>query len=37
VWWQRRLLGAYATSLTRLPNGRFGIVDDHSLGNPLQP
>jgi hypothetical protein len=37
VWWQRRLLGAYAPSLTRLPNGRFGIVDDHSLGNPLQP
>jgi hypothetical protein len=32
VWWQRQLLGAYAPTLTRLPNGRFGIVDEHANG-----
>ncbi len=26
AWWRRQLLGAYAPTLTRLPNGRFGIV-----------
>lgn len=27
VWWRRQLLGAYAPTLTILPNGRFGVVD----------
>jgi hypothetical protein len=27
VWWRRQLLGAYAPTLTMLPNGRFGVVD----------
>jgi lipase maturation factor 1 len=27
VWWQRRLLGEYAPTLTKLPNGRFGVVE----------
>lgn len=27
VWWRRELLGAYAPTLTRLPNGSFGVVD----------
>jgi hypothetical protein len=37
IWWQRQFLGSYAPTLTRLPNGRFGIVDDRTLGNPSQP
>jgi hypothetical protein len=28
VWWQRQLLGAYAPTLTKLPNGHFGIIDE---------
>ena len=27
IWWRRRLLGEYAPTLTKLPNGRFGVVD----------
>jgi hypothetical protein len=34
VWWQRQLLGSYAPTLTRLPNGHFAIVDSSILGNP---
>jgi hypothetical protein len=34
VWWRRQLLGAYAPTLTRLPNGHFAIVDSSMLGNP---
>ena len=30
VWWSRQFLGNYAPTLTRLPNGRFGIVDERS-------
>ena len=26
-WWRRRLLGEYAPTLTKLPNGRFGVVE----------
>ena len=37
VWWGRQFVGTYAPTLTRLPNGRFGIVDEPSLGNPLEP
>ena len=34
VWWQRQFIGTYAPTLTRLPNGRFGIVDEPTLKNP---
>jgi hypothetical protein len=34
VWWRRQPLGAYAPTLTRLPNGHFAIVDSSVLGNP---
>jgi len=27
VWWRREFLGAYAPTLTILPNGSFGVVD----------
>lgn len=27
VWWQRQFLGAYAPTLTRLPDGSFAVVD----------
>jgi lipase maturation factor 1 len=37
VWWQRQLLGLYAPTLTRLPNGRFGVVDEPPRNNPPQP
>jgi hypothetical protein len=37
VWWQRQFLGAYAPTLIRLDNGRFGIIDDPTLRNPSQP
>jgi lipase maturation factor 1 len=37
VWWQRQLLGAYAPTLTRLPNGRFGVVGEPDLGESRQP
>ena len=37
VWWQRQLLGMYAPTLTRLPDGHFVIVDNSILGGPLQP
>src|SRR5580698_405456 len=31
VWWRRQLLGTYAPTLTRLPDGRFGVVDEPNL------
>lgn len=37
VWWQRKYLGLYAPTLTRLPNGRFGIVDESTLGDSFRP
>jgi hypothetical protein len=37
VWWQRQLLGAYDPTLTRLPNGRFGVVGEPDLGESRQP
>jgi hypothetical protein len=32
VWWRREFLGAYAPTLTRLPNGSFGVVDTTESG-----
>jgi hypothetical protein len=32
VWWRREFLGAYAPTLTRLPNGGFGVVDTTESG-----
>jgi hypothetical protein len=37
IWWQRQLLGAYAPTLTQLPNGRFGVVEEPTLKNLFQP
>lgn len=37
VWWRRQFLGNYAPTLTRLPNGRFGIVDESTSNNLLRP
>ena len=37
VWWRRQFLGTYAPTLTRLPNSRFGIVNDATLSPPMQP
>ena len=37
VWWQRQLLGGYAPTLTRLSDGRFGVVGEPDLGEPRQP
>ncbi len=37
VWWRRQLLGAYAPTLIRLSDGRFGVVGEPDLGEPQQP
>jgi len=37
VWWRRQFLGAYAPTLTRLPNGRFGVVDTTESGDESLP
>ena len=37
VWWRRQLLGNYAPTLTRLPDGHFAIVDDATVSSPFQP
>jgi lipase maturation factor 1 len=37
VWWRRRFLGMYAPTLTRLPDGRFAIVDDATIRPQFQP
>jgi lipase maturation factor 1 len=36
LWWQREYLGTYAPTITKLPDGRFGIVDEATLST-LQP
>ncbi len=36
IWWQRQLLGPYGPTLTKLPNGHFGIVDEPGLIAPMQ-
>ena len=28
LWWRRQLVGAYGPVMTKLPNGRFGILDE---------
>ncbi|MEG9437420.1 lipase maturation factor family protein [Edaphobacter sp. HDX4] len=35
IWWRRQFLGAYGPTLTQLPNGRFGVVDEPTLNNPF--
>jgi hypothetical protein len=30
-WWRRQLLGTYAPTIERMPNGRFVILQDASL------
>lgn len=37
VWWRRELVGTYAPTLVRLPNGRFGIVEGANLDSSLRP
>jgi len=37
VWWRRQFLGSYAPTLIRLPNGRFGIVDEATVSPSIQP
>jgi hypothetical protein len=37
TWWRRQLLGAYAPTITRLPDGRFAAVDITESNNPPQP
>jgi lipase maturation factor 1 len=37
VWWRRQLLGTYAPTLTRLPDGRFGVVDEPNLDESRRP
>ncbi len=37
IWWRRQLLGPYAPTLTMLPNGHFGIIDEPAIAGPSQP
>lgn len=37
VWWTRQYLGTYAPTLTRLPDGQFGVLAGPSLEGPPQP
>lgn len=37
IWWRRQLLGTYAPTLTRLPDGHFGIVEGSSLSGTSLP
>lgn len=37
VWWRRQLLGTYAPTLTRLSDGRFGVVDEPNLDESRRP
>jgi hypothetical protein len=37
TWWRRQLLGAYAPTITRLPDGRFAAVDLTDSNYPPQP
>ena len=37
AWWRRQYLGTYAPTLTRLPDGQFGIVSEATLNGPRQP
>ncbi|HEX9199473.1 MAG TPA: lipase maturation factor family protein [Acidobacteriaceae bacterium] len=37
LWWRRQYLGTYAPTLTRLPDGQFGVLAEPSLEGPPQP
>ncbi len=37
LWWQRQFLGTYAPTLTRLPDHRFGVVDEPTLSGTSEP
>jgi lipase maturation factor 1 len=37
VWWRRQLLGTYAPTVERLPDGRYGIVAEPQLDGPPGP
>ncbi|HEX3969634.1 MAG TPA: lipase maturation factor family protein [Edaphobacter sp.] len=40
IWWRRQFLGTYTPTLTKLPDGRFAIVDTTDSGNggiPREP
>jgi hypothetical protein len=37
VWWTRKYLGTYAPTLERLPDQRFGVVEEPSLSGPPAP
>jgi hypothetical protein len=37
LWWRRQLVGAYAPTLARLPDGRFEIVNGATLQDSLSP
>jgi hypothetical protein len=34
LWWDRQLLGTYAPTLIRNPDGKFGIVEEPTLAGP---
>lgn len=34
IWWQRQLLGTYAPTLMRVPDGRIGMIAEPSLSEP---
>ncbi len=36
-WWRRQLLGAYAPTITRLPDGHFAAVDITESGTRFEP
>jgi hypothetical protein len=37
LWWDRELMGTYAPTLERRPDGKFGIVEEPTLAGPPQP
>jgi lipase maturation factor 1 len=36
LWWRRQLVGAYGPMMTKLPNGRFRILDEPVVEGPSQ-
>ena len=37
IWWTRQYLGTYSPTLTRLPDGRYGVTAEPSLNGPPEP
>lgn len=37
LWWQREYLGTYAPTLTPMPDGRFGVVEEPTANRLLRP